>query len=281
MYSYNADQPSLTRCTFTGNESLSGGGMYLESAYPVIVDCSFSVNTAELGGAMFIAAWSAPQISGTVFSQNRATPHSGGAISIWRSTPLFVGCRFVDNAAGLGGGAIFAGGASHPTLQECILLRNTAGSRGGAIRADLAYAVHVTASTFAENAAPLGSAVYTGQSGVIAFANSIMAFAPAGAAVLCADASEVTMACCDVFGNAGGDWVGCIASQLDVVGNFSQDPVFCDRASDDLALKPHSPCAPEHSGGCGLVGALGVDCALSADSGVEAQSWGRIKAIYR
>jgi hypothetical protein len=64
-----------------------------------------------------------------------------------------------------------------------------------------------------------------------------------------------------VYGNAGGDWVGCIADQYGVNGNFSADPLFCDPTHDDFTLAATSPCAPENSPGeCGLIGAWPVGC---------------------
>jgi hypothetical protein len=60
-------------------------------------------------------------------------------------------------------------------------------------------------------------------------------------------------------------------------GNFSADPLFCDLVGGDVGLSSDSPCAPEHSGGCDLIGALGVACGTTA---VEGRSWGSIKALY-
>jgi hypothetical protein len=83
--------------------------------------------------------------------------------------------------------------------------------------------------------------------------------------------------CCNLYGNAGGDWVGCIADQFGISNNMSADPLFCDRPGSDYTIDAGSPCAAAHSGGCGLIGALDVGC----DSPVEAVSWGAIKAMYR
>jgi hypothetical protein len=109
--------------------------------------------------------------------------------------------------------------------------------------------------------------------------NCIIAFGtPGGPAIGCElEGSYPTLICCDVFGNAGGDWVDCIAGQEGGNGNISADPLFCDRPGGDFTIDAASPCAPAHSGGCGLIGALGVDC----DSPVEATSWGAIKARFR
>lgn len=69
--------------------------------------------------------------------------------------------------------------------------------------------------------------------------------------------------CTDIYGNALGDWVGLIAGQAGLNGNLGVDPCFCDPATDDFTLDAASPCAPEHSGGCGLIGAHPVGCGLT------------------
>ena len=91
--------------------------------------------------------------------------------------------------------------------------------------------------------------------------------------------SEPVLSCCDVYGNVGGDWVGCIASQAGVQGNVALDPLFCNRLEEDLRLCSGSPCEPGQSSGCGLIGALGVGCSACGATAVEASTWGRIKAI--
>ena len=65
--------------------------------------------------------------------------------------------------------------------------------------------------------------------------------------------------CCDVHGNAGGDWVGCIADQDGINGNFSADPLCCNDEGGDFTLRSDSPCLPgRHPDGedCGLGGEL-------------------------
>jgi hypothetical protein len=98
-----------------------------------------------------------------------------------------------------------------------------------------------------------------------------------GRAANCDGASTITMTCCDAFGNADGDWVGCIADQYGINGNVSEDPLFCDMAGGDYTIHADSPCAPEHSGGCGLIGALPVGCGVTA---VEPTTWGAIKQAF-
>lgn len=74
------------------------------------------------------------------------------------------------------------------------------------------------------------------------------------------DASTVELSCCDLWNNAGGDWIGPIADQLGHDGNTCQDPMFCDPEALDLTLAVGSPCAPDAVPGCGLIGAWPVAC---------------------
>ena len=54
--------------------------------------------------------------------------------------------------------------------------------------------------------------------------NTIIAFSTDGGAISCDDLAP-SLSCCDLFGNSGGDWVGCVAEQYGINGNFSADPV--------------------------------------------------------
>jgi hypothetical protein len=86
----------------------------------------------------------------------------------------------------------------------------------------------------------------------------------------------LTLECCDIFGNEGGDYVGSITDLLGVDGNISVDPLFCDASGLDFRLHSDSPCAPD--GECGLIGALPVGCGPTPS---EETRWGRIKGLYR
>jgi hypothetical protein len=97
---------------------------------------------------------------------------------------------------------------------------------------------------------------------------SIIAFAPTGQAIACLGGS-VALTCTDIYANLGGNWTGCIASQLGQDGNFSSNPLFCDATSRDFTIRATSPCAPGNSPpGCGLIGALPAACGITdvADS---------------
>lgn len=111
--------------------------------------------------------------------------------------------------------------------------------------------------------------------------NTTVAFSTLGRALdSYGGASAGPLACCDFYGNAGGDWVGCVASQYGVNGNISEDPLFCDPGNQDFTLHADSPCAPFTSPNpeCDLIGAWPVGCGPTPTAET---TWGAIKALYR
>ncbi|MFC1572868.1 FlgD immunoglobulin-like domain containing protein, partial [Candidatus Eisenbacteria bacterium] len=80
------------------------------------------------------------------------------------------------------------------------------------------------------------------------------------------------MSCCNLYGNAMGDWVGCVYGQDGENGNVSENPLFCNPGDGDFTLTTDSPCAEANSGGCGLIGAWDVGCdqsIVSADGVID------------
>jgi hypothetical protein len=82
------------------------------------------------------------------------------------------------------------------------------------------------------------------------------------------------MSCNDIYGNEidhegvqmNGDYVGSIADQEGVSGNFSANPMFCDTSVSDYHLAVNSPCLTD-STGCGLIGARDIGCSCCRDRG--------------
>lgn len=91
---------------------------------------------------------------------------------------------------------------------------------------------------------------------------TIIASAPQGSAVSCNGDVTFMLSCCDLYGNAGGDWTGCIADQGSIANNLSADPLFCgDHYPAPCTLHSNSPCA---GGPCGIVGARPIGCGASS-----------------
>lgn len=245
---------AVTNCVFYQNSSSAGGGIAAEAS-TVVTRCRFVENSAYFGGGIAGAHGNitAPVIDHCEFFGNTALSGVGGAIGIeWIQA---------DRQA---------------TIQYCTFARNTAGD-GGAIAIMSENAV-IDHCTFAENSTTdLGGTIVDCLGASPAISNCIIAFSPAGGAISCSGGPTLT--CCDVFGNAGGDWAGCIAGQLGQSGNVSGDPLFCQSSADDFELQVASPCAPENNPSCGLIGAWPTEC--DGPVAVRRCSWGVVKRMYR
>jgi hypothetical protein len=96
--------------------------------------------------------------------------------------------------------------------------------------------------------------------------STIIAFSLEGEAVYATGGCYPELVCCDVYGNAGGDWVGVIEDQYGTQGNISEGPLFCGEQNPQApyALHSDSPCAEGNNSECGLIGASSVGCGASS-----------------
>jgi len=134
---------------------------------------------------------------------------------------------------------------------------------GGAISAAGTF-VTISGCTMVGNYAREGGTLGLVYGSGAELSNSILASNASGAVFCETEADTLSVSCTDIYQNAGGDWTGCVADQAGVHGNLSLDPLFCNLEGGDLTLPPDSPCAPEHSGGCGLIGAGPVTCGVAS-----------------
>jgi hypothetical protein len=188
----------------------------------------------------------------------------GGAVHLNDCQALFDSCAFYDNIIGERGGGL-AALSSDVELTYCTFYGNVAGDDWGEVQGGAALYLsagvgQISNCSFSHNRTFLAKGVITVANGNVAtIENSIIAFSTVARAI---DGSA-TLACCDVYGNEGGDWVEEIASQLGVDGNFSLDPEFCDTATGDLRLNRYSPCTPEENS-CGvLIGGRAIGCEIN------------------
>jgi hypothetical protein len=283
--------PTFRDVTFEGNIALGGGGLHCEgdNALPKLYDVVFSGNHAyNSGGGMNASRHAAPTLTRVSFLGNTSggSGHYGcGAGARFEDTDaVFTDVVFDGNVSDYSAGALQIGGYGSPVLERCVFVGNSAADRGGAIgMIGPCTGVEFRNCTLSRNEAPLGSALHADSNPLLLraeFVNSIITFGLDGEAVI-VDGPEcaATFTCCDIFGNAGGDWTGTIADQLGVDGNISLDPLFCGDAVPEqpLSLSAASPCAAEYNPECGQIGTFGVECWFTP---VHETSWGAIKALY-
>jgi hypothetical protein len=253
-----------------------GGGMRSHGATLHVTDCLFQLNRSSdgSGGAMALDAFTSGSTASCRFIDNVAP--FGGAIVSDFSAHIFSSCRFEDNLAGQAfectGGAVQCGLDASLTFRDCLFSGNSADDiketgNGGAIYVDQRGQAELNHCTLYNNRASIGDFFPGHGSGLFVrgqafLRNTIIAFSPEAEAVYCSGDGNVTAECCDIYGNDGGDWVGCLADLDGTDGNISEGPFFCDPENGDFGLAHFSPCAPDHSPGeCGLIGAYGVACA--------------------
>jgi hypothetical protein len=272
-----------------------GGAIFCQDGSPIIKDCIFSNNEAwggspldeAYGGAVY-ASNCQLTIQGCTFDDNLAIllRSYGGAVYAVSSTILMENCRFVDNEATDGGavsmaassGSIYEcwfegnreGGAmqlangSFVELTDCAFIRNYGYWGGGGIFHGGGSVSIITNATFFGNyskKAGEASCLSIASNCTTTVANSIFSFSGEGEVVTCDDATALaTLSCCDVYGNTGDDWTGCIADQEGINGNFSLDPLFCDTVEGSFYVDSTSPCAPWNSPCNLLVGAFEAGC---------------------
>jgi hypothetical protein len=95
----------------------------------------------------------------------------------------------------------------------------------------------------------------------------------------------VEMSGCNLYGNIG-DLSYNISYLLEINGNFSADPCFCDWVSGDFSLCEDSWCLPaQNPWGWGVtVGAFDIGCGVCDCPGPVSsvsKTWSSVKAMYR
>lgn len=263
---------SVVNCQFLDNRALGRGGGISTSGSILVDSCSFVGNRATddwlgFGGGLSIIQ-GAPTIIRSNFEQNYAAYEGGGIYCQFSSNPSIRGCSFTQNRISIFGGAAVSGHDRDTILIDSCLF--DANERSAIYLSHYSFLTLTRSTLFANTAqaAHLGAHIqfYNMSSGTVT--NSILASGQVGVAIANFEPAPVfpgmdTTASCtntDIYGNAGGDWVGGIASQAAINGNLSADPLFCDMNAGDFTLRDNSPCAPPQHPSHTLIGLLGVGC---------------------
>jgi hypothetical protein len=262
---------TLTHVVFSGNSAWwgSGGGLNC-SGSPVLTDVVFSGNDANGSGGGMRSSGS-PVLTDVVFDGNWS-----GGMSCSGGAPMITRATFVNNTMGA---ALECVHGASPTIDHAVFWGNDSG-QGAGLFCEQGSVATVTHSTFYQNDAYFhGGGVWCAGESSVRLENSIIVFSTRGEAVYCDNTSDATLWCCDVYGNSGGDWIGCIAGQEHVSYNICANPLFClwENPSEPLSLCADSPCIRPVCGG--YIGAHDTGCGSAVP--VENASWGTIKAMFR
>ncbi len=253
MYNNNYSSPTLTNCTFTGNEAYEdGGGMYNDNdSSTTLTNCTFSSNTAyDDGGGMYNDDDSSTTLTNCTFTGNEAFDEGGGMRNDDDSSTTLTNCTFTGNTA------IYEGGGmrnyeSSPTLTNCIFSGNSAYNGGGMYNGDSSPTL--TNCIFSDNLAYTGGGMYNAAMSSPTLTNCTFTgnSANAGGGMF-NDYSSPIVTNCILWGDLSNEFYDYYSSPnvtySDVeggyigTGNIDADPLFVDAATGDVHLQKGSPC---------------------------------------
>ncbi len=216
-------------------------------------------NGYAVNGAAMSVNTSTLNAQGCIFESSE-TSNAGGAINFLNAGGRLDGCRFTGNRTIYAGGALYLNNSA-PVISMCLFDGNHADNWGGAVHGQNPLSVFELAScTFARNDAPQGSSIYVRGGSAVSLGNTLIAFGTGSDPVWNNGGDISQVSCCDVFGNAVGDYVGALAGFAGVNDNFSSDPLFCDEVGGNYNVLSGSPCSEAGNPGCGLIGAFEAGC---------------------
>jgi hypothetical protein len=181
----------------------------------------------------------------------------------------------IKNGRAYKGAGIYVNGAS-PMICHCVVSGCYAFTSGGGM-----YVQNGNPSIF-NNTLDGNGAAYGGGGFQLATGSNaqiyqnIVCGTSNGGAFSCAAAGGGTFVSCnDMVSNTGGNII-CVG---DAGGNYTKDPLFCGiEGSGNYGLQKTSPCTSTFSPCLSVVGALDIQCEVTA---TEAVTWGKVKSMYR
>ncbi len=234
-----AGSPTLSNCTFTGNQAtFTGGGIACSAGSPIIKSCTIQDNRAQSGAGISCSAGSRPAISDSVICYNiadSAEDSRGGGLLVDQSSPLVQNCMFVANQAhpvppdddvlpGTGGGAICCANDANAVVTASTFIDNHSTDDGGAICSHHSR-LQVTNGTFLRNSSEdAGGAIYLQQSQPVDVTNSLFAGNSAtyyGGALFYRDFTILAVDKCTLTNNSAGMGGGIRCSINGTVGVIS------------------------------------------------------------
>jgi hypothetical protein len=269
---------TLTGCQVSGHELLNRGGGIYAANYGATTTLHLAGNeiydnTAKSAGAgIYMAGTLIEMVGDWIHDNNKtvdATFMDGGGFKIDGASAMLDSLVVQNNTSHLGAGGTMTSGPS-ASISHSLFTGNQAMVFGSCLYLGTTPSGIIDANTFADNGDPA-----TGSGGLYLSAanptisNNIVAFNQGTATFgngFHVGSGTPAFICNDVYGNDNLNYGG-IPDQTGSNGNISADPEFCSRASGDYAISTDSPCAPDNSGGCGLIGAIAAKVCLTAVPG--------------
>jgi hypothetical protein len=302
---HGSGQVTLEGVGITGGFEMweSGAGIWVEDADPVIRNCSVSLcslgGSYGRGGGIYLSDGADPDVIGCTIRNNYAG--NGAGVAVYGADGYFEGCTIKDNVAvslGFGGGVWVTGEGSSPQFHECEIVGNSAPKAGGVV---LFWNASLSHCNVSRNEATSGNAggiwiaggsvdhcTLVGNSASVAGAgayfstsdasvsHSIIAFSEDGEGLAAAPGTAPSISCCDVYGNADGEYDASLGNHTAVDHNISEDPELCNPGTGNYTLYDTSPCLATSE--CGeQIGAFEEGC----NTPVRETSWGVVKALWR
>ena len=280
--------PTFRNCRFTNNV---GPGVECFISQPTFIDCVFGFNTddgvtlnestVDFENCLFISNTMAGlDAYGVITATNCEFTNNGGpGAKVRGEQTAFDNCEFSGN---FGGGVI--SDEAELFLTDCFVYDNELfGTKlmGSGLPADTTRAIlarctiwdnagsgivaefgeiYPTQCTIYGNSHAQGAGIQCVDNSYAAIDRSAITHNLVGQAVYCDATSDATVQCSDVFGNAGGDWAGCIMGDATINGNFSTPPLFCDPDYGNFELSSKSDLLGYHNTCGALVGAHDMGC---------------------
>jgi hypothetical protein len=272
---FSSSEVVVSDCEFVGCQASSGAGILHISGALYVDGCTFR-DCESQAIRRFSQTGSGPhllEVRNSHFIGNRSSL-PGGAIQAEATGEILIeGCTFEDQVTSGGGGAISLSGTGPKVVSGCVFRDiDVPSGSGGCI-----WVVHGE-STISGNTMAFTHQVFSSGTAIAItsprphlITNNIFAFM-SGAPAMKFLGGPVTSRC-NVFWECT-EGIGYTIHETDRI----VDPRFCDEEARDLTLDGMSPCLPQHSLGCGLIGALGEGCGTIP---VQPTTWSRIKSAFR
>jgi len=262
-----------------GTHNPCGGGVYVRSASPTLLDLTIRDNTAWDGAGLYVADGAAPQLGNVIIADNVAADDGGGLYS-WQSAPVLTHVRIAGNVAqGEDGGGMVVKEYSAPVLTNVVFAGNVAPDDGGGLRVkDSDADLHNVA--FVGNQAGDGGALAV-KSSLATLSGVVMAYNAAssqGGAIYEKNGGSAALDHCNAWSNTPNnyDGNGGMVDPTGTNGNVSVQPWFLDTSAPDavdwdLHLAATSPLID--AGDPAILDPDGTPSDMGAFGGPDAGGW--------